>query len=77
MGTLARQAYRTGDPSKGMLDFGPAVVFADTIEPVDRIFDRLIDDARAALARLHKLAADTHAAADIRAPRDRLSALAE
>jgi hypothetical protein len=32
-----------------MLDFGPAVVFADEIEPVERIFDRLIDDAVAAM----------------------------
>lgn len=57
MGTLAREAYRTGDPSKGMLDFGPAVVFADRIEPVEAIFDRLIDDAAAALRRLRQLTA--------------------
>jgi nitronate monooxygenase len=55
MGTLARDAYRTGDPSKGMLDFGPAVVFADRIEPVEVIFDRLVDDARAALDRTQSL----------------------
>ena len=52
-GALAREAYRTGDASKGMLDFGPAAVFADRIEPLEAIFDRLIDDAAAALARLH------------------------
>jgi nitronate monooxygenase len=51
-GALAIEAYRTGDPSKGMLDFGPAVVFADEIEPVERIFDRLIDDAVDAMSRL-------------------------
>jgi NAD(P)H-dependent flavin oxidoreductase YrpB (nitropropane dioxygenase family) len=55
MGALAREAYRTGDPSKGMLDFGHAVVFADRIEPVEVIFDRLIDDAAAALARVQRL----------------------
>jgi NAD(P)H-dependent flavin oxidoreductase YrpB (nitropropane dioxygenase family) len=55
MGGLAREAYRTGDPSKGMLDFGPAVVFADRIESVEVIFDRLIDDAAAALARVQRL----------------------
>ena len=55
MGTLAREAYRTGDPSKGMLDFGPAVVFADRIEPVEAIFDRLIDDAAASMARLERV----------------------
>jgi nitronate monooxygenase len=56
MGTLAREAYRTGDPSKGMLDFGQAVVFADRVEPVEAIFDRLIDDAGAALQRLDTVA---------------------
>jgi nitronate monooxygenase len=55
MGTLAREAYTTGDPSKGMLDFGPAVVFADRVEPVESIFDRLIDDAEKALHRLKQL----------------------
>jgi NAD(P)H-dependent flavin oxidoreductase YrpB (nitropropane dioxygenase family) len=55
MGTLAREAYRTGDPSKGMLDFGPAAVFADRIEPVEAIFDRLIDDAIDANRRLQRL----------------------
>ena len=65
VGALAREAYRTGDPSKGMLDFGPAVVFADHIEPVERIFDGLIDDARAAMARLGDLAAGARAAGDI------------
>lgn len=55
MGALAREAYQSGDPSKGMLDFGPAVVFADRIEPVETIFDRLIDDAAASMARLEQL----------------------
>jgi nitronate monooxygenase len=55
VGALAIESYRTGDPSKGMLDFGPAVVFADEIEPVERIFDRLIDDAAAATSRLQGL----------------------
>jgi len=55
MGALAREAYRTGDASKGMLDFGPAVVFAKQIETVEQIFDHLIDDAAAALRRLQNL----------------------
>jgi NAD(P)H-dependent flavin oxidoreductase YrpB (nitropropane dioxygenase family) len=55
-GALAIKSYRTGDPSKGMLDFGPAVVFADHIQPVDAIFDRLIDDAALAMTRLQHLA---------------------
>jgi len=60
MGALAREAYRTGDPATGMLDFGPAVVFAEQIEPVESIFDRLIDDARAALGRLSALSAGSN-----------------
>jgi nitronate monooxygenase len=55
MGALAREAYRSGDPSKGMLDFGPAVVFAKQIESVEQIFDRLIDAAADARARLQRL----------------------
>jgi hypothetical protein len=37
-----------------MLDFGHAAVFADRIEPVEAIFDRLIDDAAAALDQLER-----------------------
>jgi len=54
-GAVTRQAYMTGDPRKGMLDFGQSAVFADRIEPVERIFDRLIDDAAAAIAGLGRL----------------------
>lgn len=52
MGHLATESYRSGDWSRGMLDFGPAAVFADRIAPVESIFDDIIDDAAAALARL-------------------------
>ncbi len=55
MGELARQAYITGDPSKGMLDYGPAAIFADRVEPVEAIFDRIIDDAVGAVARTNQL----------------------
>ena len=55
LGNLAREAYRTGDPARGMLDFGPATVFADRIEPVEAIFDRFIDDAVLALQRMEHL----------------------
>jgi NADH:quinone reductase (non-electrogenic) len=55
VGTLTREAYLKGDPAKGMLDFGHSAVFADRIESVERIFDRLIDDAASALARLDRL----------------------
>ena len=55
MGDLAKEAYRSGDSSKGMLDYGPAAVFADRIEPVEAIFDRMIDDAVAATTRINAL----------------------
>jgi len=55
MGTLAHQAYLSGDSRKGMLDYGPAAVFADAVEPAEAIFDRLIDDARTAIHRLNFL----------------------
>jgi len=51
-GALAHQAYITGDTRTGMLDYGPAAIFADAIEPTELIFDRMIDDARAASERL-------------------------
>lgn len=52
MGALAHDAYLTGDASRGMLDFGPAAMFADCLEPMESIFDGLIDDADAAAQRL-------------------------
>lgn len=55
MGALAHQAYASGDLSTGMLDYGPAAVFADAIESAETIIDRLIDEARAASARLNTL----------------------
>lgn len=54
-GALATQAYATGDSRTGMLDYGPAVVFADAIKPVEQIFDELLDDAVRALHRLESL----------------------
>ncbi len=55
-GNLARESYLTGDPSKGMLDFGQSAIFADRIETVEQIFDRLLDDAANARSRLDRLA---------------------
>ncbi|OAI94831.1 MULTISPECIES: NAD(P)H-dependent flavin oxidoreductase [Pseudomonas] len=54
-GALATQAYASGDSSLGMLDYGPAVVFADAVKPVEAIFDEMLDDARQALQRLGQL----------------------
>ncbi len=55
MGALAHQAYVSGDTRTGMLDYGPAAVFADAIESTEAIFDRLIDDAVLAMRRLDAL----------------------
>ncbi|MNI98614.1 hypothetical protein D3C73_1574910 [compost metagenome] len=55
MGALATQAYQSGDSRLGMLDYGPAVIFADAIKPVEAIFDEIIDDARNAINRLGQL----------------------
>jgi NAD(P)H-dependent flavin oxidoreductase YrpB (nitropropane dioxygenase family) len=52
MGKLAHQAYVSGDTRSGMLDYGPAAVFADAVESAEAIIDRLVDDALAATARL-------------------------
>ena len=57
-GQYARDhCYRDGDWQKGMLSLGPAIAFAQRIEPVQAIVHQLIDDARAALARVPKLVA--------------------
>jgi nitronate monooxygenase len=56
MGELTREAYRSGDWSKGILDFGHSAIFADKVEPVEAIIDRIIDDAAASMARLPRLA---------------------
>jgi NAD(P)H-dependent flavin oxidoreductase YrpB (nitropropane dioxygenase family) len=55
MGALATRAYESGDTRTGMLDYGPAAVFADAIESAETIIDGLIDDALAATQRLHSL----------------------
>ena len=55
MGTLTAQAYLTGDSRFGMLDYGPAVVFADAVQSVEAIFDEILDDARWALQRMNGL----------------------
>lgn len=55
MGTIGRKAYETGDYEKAMLSCGQGVVFADRIEPVAAIVDRLETEAHAAMKRLHAL----------------------
>jgi NADH:quinone reductase (non-electrogenic) len=58
MGSLQRDAYETGDPEKGILSMGQACVFADRIEPVEAIIDRLIDEAVEGVERLHALSCE-------------------
>jgi nitronate monooxygenase len=60
-GAVTRQAYLTGDATRGMLDFGHSAIFADRIESVESIFDRFIDDAAAALGRLEERTVQTSA----------------
>lgn len=52
MGTVGRKAYETGEVEKAMLSCGQGVVFADRIEPLAAIVDRIEAEARSALARL-------------------------
>ena len=51
-GKIGREAYRTGDWSKGLLSAGHALAFTDAIEPMSAIIDRIADEAEAALQRL-------------------------
>ena len=55
MGTLARRAYETGEFEKAMLSCGQGIVFADRIEPLAAIVDRIETEAIAAMDRLHSL----------------------
>ncbi|WP_372028438.1 NAD(P)H-dependent flavin oxidoreductase [Pseudomonas kurunegalensis] len=55
MGKLTTQAYLTGDSSIGMLDYGPSAVFANAVQPVEQIFDDILDDAQRAMQRLNGL----------------------
>lgn len=52
MGTVGRKAYETGEYEKAMLSCGQGVVFADRIEPLAAIVDRIEAEARSAMGRL-------------------------
>src|SRR5574337_1835759 len=52
--------YTEGDFQRGMLSLGPAIAFAQRIEPLRRIVAQLVEEARAAFGRLPALHA--HAA---------------
>ena len=57
-GTVGREAYETGDVSRGMLSAGHALGLTDNIEPMTEIILRLEAQAEAAAGRLSKA---THA----------------
>ena len=54
-GTEAFEAYQNGDIERGILSLGPAVAFADQIEPVSDLLQRIITDAVQAHQRLDTL----------------------
>ncbi len=51
-GKIGRNAYVTGDRSKGLLSAGHSLAFVDRIEPLVDIVRRFEDDMRQALGRL-------------------------
>lgn len=55
MGSIGRKAYETGEYETAMLSCGQGVVFADKIEPLSAIVNRLEAEARAAMDRLHSI----------------------
>lgn len=55
MGTVGRKAYESGDVDKAMLSCGQGVVFADKIEPLATIVDRIEAEARVTMGRLNTL----------------------
>ncbi|MQX35034.1 NAD(P)H-dependent flavin oxidoreductase [Roseospira navarrensis] len=67
-GGLQKQAYQTGDADQGLLSMGPAVAFADRVEPVAAIYDRLLTEAAAALETLGTLTLHPHPTRKTEAP---------
>lgn len=56
-GRIGREAYRSGDWSKGLLAAGHALAFVDRLEPLAAIVARLEEEMHEALRRLAPLAA--------------------
>jgi nitronate monooxygenase len=56
-GRIGREAYRSGDWSKGLLSAGHALAFVDRLEPLAAIVARLEQQMREALRRLAPLSA--------------------
>ncbi|MGL1919672.1 MAG: nitronate monooxygenase [Hyphomicrobiales bacterium] len=57
-GKIGRQAYETGDVSKGLLAAGHALGFADEIQPLQEIVNRLMAEATEAYGKFDKLVQD-------------------
>ncbi len=53
-GALQKHAYESGDWTQGVLSLGPAVAWADRLEPAAEILNRMTDDAIAALTRAQR-----------------------
>ncbi len=64
-GLLTRKAYKTGDWSTGLIDLGPASVFARKLQSVEEIIDQLIDEAGLALERIQRLSGYEHRAPEL------------
>lgn len=56
-GKIGRQAYETGDCTRGLLSVGQSVVFADAIEPLADIVRRFEQEMLRASARLNAISA--------------------
>lgn len=54
-GSNAFDAYKSGDWNKALLSMGQAAAFANTIVPMEEIFDTLIDEATGAIERISLL----------------------
>mgnify|MGYP001158229860 FL=1 len=54
-GSNAYDAYKTGDWNKALLSMGQAAAFANSIVPMEEIYDKLIDEATEAIGRVSAL----------------------
>lgn len=54
-GANAFDAYKSGDWNKALLSMGQSAVFANSVQPMEKIYDTLIDEAALALERLRGL----------------------
>lgn len=63
-GAIGRQAYATGDVSRGMLSAGQSLGLTDRVEPLADIVARLEAEATVALARLRPVPANRREAAE-------------